>query len=154
MCHSTDTTQSCCAQPQVVEVASTSSYQLQLQKLQAEEAAASAKAAADATQAELQAALDTLHKVPTSFAFIHFESRKEPHSDFAQAELQAALAALQKVQERCHMLTVASLNCAACSGKTSKYLCGMRQHAVAFGAAALLASSSFATTSGILIFIT
>jgi hypothetical protein len=45
-----------------VEVASTSSYQLQLQQLQAEEAAASAKAAADAKQTELQAALESLQQ--------------------------------------------------------------------------------------------
>ena len=48
--------------PQIVEVASTSSYQLQLQQLQAEEAAAGAKAAADAKQAELQAALESLQQ--------------------------------------------------------------------------------------------
>jgi hypothetical protein len=51
-----------CAGPQIVEVASTSSYQLQLQQLQAEEAAASAKAAADSKQAELQAALEALQQ--------------------------------------------------------------------------------------------
>jgi hypothetical protein len=47
---------------QIIEVASTSSYQLQLQQLQAEEATAAAKAAAGATQAELQAALDSLQQ--------------------------------------------------------------------------------------------
>lgn len=51
-----------CAGPQIVEVASTSSYQLQLQQLQAEEATASAKAAADAKQTELQASLDVLQQ--------------------------------------------------------------------------------------------
>ncbi len=51
-----------CAGPQIVEVASTSSYQLQLQQLQAEEAAAGAKAAADSKQAELQAALEALQQ--------------------------------------------------------------------------------------------
>lgn len=49
--------------PQVVEVASTSSYQLQLQQLQNDEAAAAAKAAADAMEADLQASLDALFKV-------------------------------------------------------------------------------------------
>ena len=51
-----------------MEVASTSSYQLQLQQLQAEEAAASAKAAADAKLAEMQAALDSLQEASP---FVH-----------------------------------------------------------------------------------
>lgn len=45
-----------------MEVASTSSYQLQLQQLQAEEATVSAMAAADSKQAELQAALESLQQ--------------------------------------------------------------------------------------------
>jgi hypothetical protein len=56
-----------CAGLQIVEVASTSSYQLQLQQLQAEEAAAGAKAAADARQAELQAALDSMQQARQLF---------------------------------------------------------------------------------------